>query len=202
VTPISRVGRVITAAVAALVLAGLSFTSAYAWGDHWRHHVATPATVAFTISSAIYPAPLGEFPALSCTGSPALLYPGVTRCMIFTVHNDLNRSITVENIASTISSDFAAPPAVCSGSNLSLPVFSGKLVVPGGATMVGPGLPITLKESRSNQDACKNLTYHFSFTGTALYTAAPSKDPISIGRFLAPVTSAAFLVADRSGATW
>lgn len=165
-----QVRKVITATLAALVLASLSFTAAYAWGNHWHHHLADPASAAFTISSVIYTAPPGAFPALSCTGSPALLYPGVTRCMVFSIHNDLSRPITVENIASGLSSTFPTPPAVCSGSNLSLPAFSGALVVPAGATVAGPGLPISLKESHSNQDACKNLTYHFSFTGMAIYT--------------------------------
>ncbi len=196
--PFREVRKIITASVAALVLASLSFTTAYAWGDHWHHHRAAPASAPFTISSAIYTAPPGAFPASSCTGSPALLYPGVTRCMVFSVHNDLSRPITVENIASGLSSAFPTPPAVCSGSNLSLPAFSGTLVVPGGATIVGPGLPISLKESHSNQDACKNLTYHFSFTGTALYTDATSTvltsspDPSTFDK---PVTFTAVITA-------
>jgi Ca2+-binding RTX toxin-like protein len=198
VIPSRQVRKIITATVAALVLASLSFTAAYAWGNHWHHHRADPASAAFTISSVIYKAPPGAFPAISCTGSPALLYPGVTRCMVFSVHNDLSRPITVENIASQLSSAFPTPPPVCSGSNLSLPAFSGNLVVPSGATIVGPGLPISLKESHSNQDACKNLTYHFSFTGTALYTDATSTvltsspNPSTLGK---PVTFTAVVTA-------
>jgi hypothetical protein len=167
VAPGRQVGQIVTATVASLVLAGLSFTAAYAWGDHLHHHFAPPARAAFTISSAIYTATPGAFPGQSCTGSPVLLYPGVTRCMVFSVHNDLSRPITVENITSSLSPAFPAPPAVCSGSNLRLPAFSGALAVPVGATVLGPGLLISLKESHSNQDACVNLTYHFSFTGTA-----------------------------------
>jgi hypothetical protein len=201
VAPGRQVRQIVTATVASLVLASLSFTAAYAWGDDLHHHFAPPARAAFTISSAIYTAPPGAFSGQSCTGSPVLLYPGVTRCMVFSVHNDLSRPITVENITSSLSPAFPAPPAVCSGSNLRLPAFSGALAVPAGATVVGPGLLISLKESHSNQDACVNLTYHFSFTGTATlndatFTVLTSSYPSPMDQ---PVTFAAVVAVASAG---
>ncbi len=179
-----RQARKVTAAtVVALVLASVSFSAAYAWGNHLHdrdshndsaiHDHDSPASV-FTISSNIYTTPLGSYPSTSCFGSPALFYPGVTRCMVLSVHNNLSRPITVQSITIRLDPSFPAPPGVCSGANLTLPTFSGALTVSGGSTLAGPGLPISLNESHTNQDACKNFTYHFSFSGMAQYSDASS----------------------------
>lgn len=122
----------------------------------------------FTITSTIYPSP-------ACTGSAALLYPGVTRCLVFRVHNSLAVPITVQSITTTLDGTFPAPPSQCAPPTyFTLPTFSGSFAVAGGATGNLPGVHIELKDSGTNQDACENSTYHFEYFGTAQYTDATS----------------------------
>ncbi len=62
----------------------------------------------FTITSNIYDSP-------ACSGPTALLYPGVNRCLVFTVQNNLNVPITVQSINAALDSTFPAPPSGCVG---------------------------------------------------------------------------------------
>ena len=159
--------KVATTTVVVLVVAALTFTLTQAF-------IGTKAqansTTNFNITSTIYATPSGAYPAATCSGSLALLYPGVTRCVVFSVHNNLNVPITVQGITTVLDSGYSAPPAVCSGSNLTLPTFSGSFVVGGSSTANSRGVPILLKESSTNQDACKNFVFHFLYSGTAQYT--------------------------------
>jgi hypothetical protein len=116
----------------------------------------------FTITSNIYNSP-------TCSGATAKLYPGVTRCLVYTVNNNLTVPISVQNINVALDSTFPAPPSGCSASDLSLPTFSGPLTVPGGGSANSPGLAISLIDN-GNQDNCENTTLHFAYTGTAQYT--------------------------------
>ena len=126
----------------------------------------TSGSSSFTISSSVYPAP-------ACSGSTALLDPGTPRCMVFSVHNNLTVPISVQSITSTLdTTDYPAPPAVCAGSYLTLPAYSGSFSVPGSGNATSPGVPIELMDGGTNQNACKTLTYHFTYSASAIYTDA------------------------------
>jgi hypothetical protein len=122
---------------------------------------------AFTITSAIYPSP-------RCGGSSALLYPGVTRCLVYTVKNNLDVPISVQHISAALDPHYSAPPSGCTASDLSLPSFSGWLQVSGHGSATSSGLPISLIDTRTNQDNCENTVLHFVYQGTAVYTAKTS----------------------------
>jgi hypothetical protein len=154
--------------VIALVIAALVFglASVVAGPKRSPQFMLTSGT-SFAITSTIYPSP-------ACSGTPALLYPGTTRCDVFTVHSNLSAPITVTGITTVLNSSYQAPPAVCGGTNLTLPTFSGSVTVAGGGIANLPGVPIALKDNGTNQDACENFTYHFLYSGTAQYTDATS----------------------------
>jgi hypothetical protein len=119
----------------------------------------------FNITSTVYPSP-------ACSGTPALLYPGTTRCAVFSVHNSLTVPITVLTITTALNGSYTAPPAICAGAYLTLPTYSRSFTVPGGGSANSPGVPIALKDSGTNQDVCENFTYHLLISGTAQYTDA------------------------------
>ena len=156
----------------------------------------------FSITSTVYTTPSGAYPAASCSGTPALLYPGVTRCVVFSVHNNLKATITVTGITSSLDPGYTVP-AACSGTNLSLPTFSGSFNVASGATVASPGVPILLKDTHSNQTACANsFVFHFDYSGTATYTevygtstaVTSSQNPSTVGNsvtYTATVTASA-----------
>ncbi len=122
----------------------------------------------FTITSAVYTSP-------ACSGTPALLYPGTTRCAVFTVHNLLSVPISVQSISSALDTSFPAPPSNCAPPTyFTLPTFTGPATVLAGATTALPGVPIKLLESGNSQDACRNFVYHFTYSGTAQYTDSTS----------------------------
>jgi hypothetical protein len=147
--------------VIAVVVAALTFgVSSAVLRPASSPFAATPGS-AFSISSAIYASP-------ACSGSTALLYPGVTDCAVLTVHNNLSVPITVQNLSTTVPS----PPAGCGASNFSLPTFSGNMSVPANGTVNTSGLPISLIDTGTNQDACKGVTVNFAYSGNAQYTDA------------------------------
>ena len=161
------------ALAAAVVLAGASFTVASAV-DSSRHHDHDVATPGFTVTSQVYAAFSGASPSTSCVGTPALLYPGVVRCLVFSVHNNTRVPLLVQSIHTVLDSHFSPPPRVCSGPHLLLPDFTGALVVASDSTARSPGVPVVLRESGTNQDACENLRYHFTYSATAVYTDTTS----------------------------
>lgn len=143
----------------ALVVAALTFgVSSAVLRPTDSPFAATPGS-GFTISSAVYAAP-------ACSGPTVQLYPGASRCMVLTVKNNLSVPITVQTIATTI----PTPPPGCPASNFDLPTFNGNLTVGGGATASTTGLPMSLIDTGTNQDACKDVTVNFNFTGSARYT--------------------------------
>jgi Bacterial Ig-like domain (group 3) len=118
----------------------------------------------FTIASVIYASP-------ACSGSPALLLPGITRCAVFSVHNLLTVPISVQSITSALDTSYPSPPANCAPPTyFTLPTFSGSVTVGAGATTALPGVTIKLLDSHSIQDNCQGFTYHFAYTGSAQYT--------------------------------
>jgi Bacterial Ig-like domain (group 3)/RTX calcium-binding nonapeptide repeat (4 copies) len=118
----------------------------------------------FTITSNIYTSP-------ACGGAPALLYPGTSRCVVFTVQNELDVPITIQSITTALDSSYPAPPAQCAPpAYFTLPTFSGSAPVGADASAVLSGVPVELADSGSDQRTCENYTYHFVYTGAAQYT--------------------------------
>ena len=163
----------------------------------------TSGTSSFTISGTSYTTPSGTYPAASCSGTPALLAPAVTRCMVFSVHNTLKAAISVQSITTALdTTNYPAPPADCSGANLVLPSFSGSFGVSGGGTATSPGVPVELKDDGAAQNDCENYTFHFVYSGSASYTEvygtsaalASSYNPSTTGQgvtYTATVTASA-----------
>ena len=89
---------------------------------------------------------------------------------MLTIHNNLTVPLTVQNLSTTIPS----PPAGCPASNFALPTFSGNLSVPASGTVSTSGLPISLIDTHTNQDACQGVTVSFTYTGSAQYTDSTS----------------------------
>ncbi len=140
----------------------------------------TSGSSSFTITSNVYAQP-------GCSGPTASLYPGTTRCAVFTVQNLLDVPITVQSITSALdTTDYPAPPADCSGTNLVRPTFSGSLNVPADGEANSPGVPIELADNGAPQNDCKNLTYHFTYSGSAQYTDSTTT---SLGSSPNPSTS-------------
>jgi hypothetical protein len=193
-----RTKSVMATSVIALVVAALTVGASHlvvgsrsASPQHIGFELASsPST--FIITSNIYPSP-------ACSGSAASLNPGVTRCAVFTVQNLLNVPVTVQSITTTLDGSFPAPPTQCAPPTyFTLPTFSGSATVGANATVNLPGVPIELIDSGSNQDACKNLQYHFAYSGGAQYTdstttsLASSQNPSTSGQpvsFTAAVTA-------------
>ena len=123
--------------------------------------------------------------------------------MVFSVHNNLKAAISVQSITTALdTTNYPAPPADCSGTNLVLPTFSGSFNVAGGGDATSPGVPIELKDNGAPQDDCENYTYHFDYTGTANYTevygtstgVVSSQNPSTVGQsvtYTATVTASA-----------
>jgi hypothetical protein len=137
----------------------------------------TSGSSSFTITSTIYTTPSGAYPATTCSGTPALLSPGVTRCLVFSVHNNLSVPITVLSITSALdTTNYPAPPSDCTGTNLTLPTYSGSFDVPAGGDTDSPGVPVELNDNDSGQNDCQNIAYHFVYTGSADYTDSTTTD--------------------------
>jgi Ca2+-binding RTX toxin-like protein len=118
----------------------------------------------FRITSTISSTPTPSY-------TPAVLYPGAQRYLWYTAHNPLKVPITVTSMSIAA----VMPPAGCPTSNLdtSHTTFSGSLVVPAsGANSVS--VPISLLETHTNQDTCENTTFHFVYSGKAVYTDTTS----------------------------
>jgi Bacterial Ig-like domain (group 3) len=156
-----RTKSVVASTVIALVVAAMTFGVSSAVLRPATSPFAASSGSAFTISSAIYPSP-------ACSGSTTLLWPGVTECAVLTIHNNLSVPVTVQNLSTTIPS----PPAGCPASNFDLPTFSGSLSVPASGSASTAGLPISLIDTGTNQDACLGVTVHFTYSGSAQYTDA------------------------------
>jgi hypothetical protein len=124
----------------------------------------------FSITSTFYKTPSGPYPASTCSGSGTLV-PGVTLCVVFSITNTLNVPLSVTGITSALDPSFPTPPAMCMGSYLTLPTYSGSFAVPASGSANSPGVPITLKDSATvDQTPCEGFHYHFLYTGSAQYT--------------------------------
>jgi hypothetical protein len=109
--------------------------------------------------------PARDFSIRSSVSGPLL--PGVERRLAYSVENPLDVPITVQ----AISIAAVSAPAACPASNLDLgaTAFTGALNIGPGATATAPSVPISLLDDTANQDACKEVTFTFSYTGSATY---------------------------------
>ena len=158
-----RTKSVMASGAIALVVAALAFgvSSSVLGSKSASSHLGfdlTSGTSSFTITSTTYTTPSGAYPAASCSGTPALLYPAVTRCVVFSVHNNLKATISVQSITTALdTTNYQAPPSDCSGTNLVLPTFSGSFNVAGGGNATSPGVPIELKDNGAPPDRLREL---------------------------------------------
>ena len=158
-----RTKSVMASSAIALVVAALTFGVSSAVLRPAASPFAATQGSAFTISSAIYASP-------ACSGSTVLLYPGTTDCAVLTIKNNLSVPMTVQSLSTTVSS----PPAGCPASDFELPTFNGSLSVPANGAVSTSGLPISLIDTGTNEDACEGLTINFAYTGSAQYTDSTS----------------------------
>jgi hypothetical protein len=150
--------KVVQASVAVAVALGLVLVGTSILTRPARPSLELTAGTDFTITGTVTASP-------GCTVA-ARLYPGLPRCLTYTVHNPMNVPI---NINSLSISDVIAP-ATCPVSNLdvSRTTFSGSLIVPARGTNTTP-VPISLIDTATNQDPCQGATFDFTYSGTATY---------------------------------
>jgi hypothetical protein len=171
-----KVRRVATTGLVALVAAGL----AYGASNVISSSTESPkfqllSGNGFTITSSVKATYVS---ATSCigptTGPTAVFYPGVTRCLVVTVHNPLAVPLHVTTLAMVVASFTPA------STTLSLPACTTTMVTPPTFTSTVPftvaahgthgvNKPISLSTS-GNQDNCENGTFHFTYSGSATYT--------------------------------
>ncbi len=187
--PFEKVRKVVTTIVVVALVAAVSYTVS---GLLLNRHpaFALGANKDFSISGSVYPS--------TCTTAhgTALLYPGVTRCLVVTVEDPLSVPMKVRSISMTVTTTNAPlDTSACPPSTLTVPtLFAGAFTV-GPSTSVVIHKRIELKTSGATQDACENKTFHFSFSGTATYTdttttALSATLTGTTGRLLATVTPA------------
>jgi hypothetical protein len=184
--------KVVQASVATAVALGLVLTSLSILSNPSQPSIELTAGTDFTITSTVTTSP-------GCT-AVALLYPGIPRCLAYTVHNSLNVPI---NVNSLNISDVTAPTA-CPVSNLDVSgtTFSGSLIVPATGTNT-TSVPISLIDTATNQDLCQGATFDFTYSGTATYAQAyattvaetSSGNPSDVGQ---PVTYTATVTATEA----
>jgi hypothetical protein len=167
----SRTRSVAASSAIALVVAALVFglTSLVVGPKKLGSYELTAGTN-FGITSTISSSSSSQVPATLNLG-PAATY------LWYNVSNSLSVPITVNSL--DISGVTA--PAGCAASNLDLSrtTFSGSLLVPAKVGSVNGtnavAVPISLIDDHSNsQDGCKNVTFNFTYTGTAQFTDATS----------------------------
>lgn len=133
-----------------------------------------PAT--FVISSRIYAVPPSGDLRDGCSGPRATLTPGVTRCLVLQVDSLLARDIQVDSLAVALDTSQQEPDE-CTA-QLVLPHYGGALVVPAYGRARTAGLPILLRNTRHDQDACQGRVFHFQLTGTAVAAPSHADDPV------------------------
>lgn len=130
---------------------------------------------AFTISGHVY---------ATCAGTTtALLYPGVTRCLVVSVTDPFPVALT-GTITTTVTS--FAPTTTASGPNpctvtTATPVTFTRTFSATPGTHVVFDHEFELETSGRNQDACIGGTFHFAFTGTAAAAYPASCETVSVG---------------------
>ena len=125
-----------------------------------------PAT--FAVSGSVRSVPADGFPASACGRALETLAPGVTRCLAVRFDNRLDRPLSVRTLVTSLDPSFPPPPEGCTGADLVLPVLGDPVAVPARGSASGPALPIMMRDSGSNQDACKDTVLHLAFTASAI----------------------------------
>lgn len=129
----------------------------------------------FTITSRILQAPSDGDLSQGCSGPTVTLNPGVVRCLVLQVDSNLGRPIRV--VALSVALDTSNDqPDLCTA-QLVLPQYGGELLVPAQGRARTPGLPILLRNTRTDQDACQGRVFHFRLTGRALAVPTEPGDP-------------------------
>jgi LPXTG-motif cell wall-anchored protein len=154
----------VKAALVAIVAAGLTFIIAASVTGTRSHKVTLAAGSGFAVTTFIATLP-------DCT-TPAALFPGVPRCLLYTVHNPSAMPIAVNALAIGA----VSAPSVCPADNLDLSAasFSGSFTVPARGSAHSPAMRITLRDTAANQDSCKAATFGFTTSGTAAVLTAAS----------------------------
>lgn len=118
-------------------------------------------SVTFSISTAVTSSP-------TCTSS-ALLYPGVPRCLTYTVTNPNEFPIEVTQLG--IARVTSSAPSSCPSQNLDLGKsrFSGSLTVPATATRA-TSVPIKMLDE-GNQNRCRGAVFSFTYNVALTYRA-------------------------------
>jgi|GEM_PF-3105942 len=178
--------------VTSLVVAALVAVAAYAISGVVTRHVnlnrlQLTSGTAFTIMSKVY--------ASTCTKTAtAKLYPGVTRCLVISLHNPLAVQIhvtTLSIINVTFTKAVTTPHLTkCTPAWLTKPAsLHATFIVTAGMTGTVDA-PIALKTTGGNQDNCRTGTFNFTYhahayfkdeTTTALTTPA-TPNPSSYGQ--------------------
>lgn len=163
---VPRAGPAFVTAVAA----GLTFIVAASVTSSRGDKVTLAAGRGFAVSASIATLP-------DCS-TPAVLYPGVPRCLVYTVHNPYSAPIAVN----TLGIGAVSAPSLCATDNLDLSAasYSGSFTVPAGGSVQSPAMRITLRDTRVNQDSCKAVTFAFTASGTAV-VEPPATRPASEG---------------------
>lgn len=113
----------------------------------------------FTISSTVTSLP-------ACRSS-ALFYPGVPRCLTYTVTNPNAYLIKITRLS--LDRVVSSAASTCPASNLDLRKtnFSGALTVPATGAKA-TSVPINMR-NQGNQDRCRGAVFRFTYTVTLLY---------------------------------
>jgi hypothetical protein len=118
-------------------------------------------SVTFSISTAVTSSP-------ACTSS-ALFYPGVPRCLTYTVTNPNEFPIKVTRLG--VARVRSSAPSSCPSQNLDLRKtrFLGSLTVPATATRA-TSVPIKMLDD-GNQDRCRGAVFSFTYNVALTYRA-------------------------------
>ena len=140
----------------------LSGQSSTASGSQAASSTTTPPNAVTAIS--------GQIESVDGSG-PATLYPGVQVRLVLSVRNTKPAAMTVDDLAVAVGDASSA----CRGDNLTVQQPAGSLNVPGGSTAK---LAVVLKMAATAPDACKNVAFPMSFSGTA----SGADDPVAARR--------------------
>jgi hypothetical protein len=173
ISGVSRRRRAANAGLVGLFVAVLAFGAV----NILRTPTGAVASDDFTITSTVT-----DFPG--CTSADTLYPDGPKLCLTYTVQNALTVPITVGSICigpvvgascSTSLANVTSPPGCDAAANLDLSKtgFTGSLNVPAGSsasTLPTEGLSIALLDTGSDQGACQNAKFTFTYSGTAKYS--------------------------------
>lgn len=179
------------------------------------------ASVAAVVLSARHGAARADFAdtgsgAFTISGSVGVMRPGVVTTLTMIASNAQSTRMVLQSVSASVSSAVytgtsTPAPSVCATYlSPSLPhtwtAWTGPTVIPaasgGTAGSVTIQAPLSFSDAPVNQDACENVTFNLSFSGSAYYTdptttaVTASPSPANAG---APVTITATVSPSYSG---